>query len=304
MTSLFIEHVRSMLVTIFNRKKTIMNPKQLSGILSDRQIRELCTPPSFVVTVQCREPWAMHMEGTFEMRNEFSWRTAKELEEKVTQYRMAFKPSKYLGIVSYRPVKPEEIASFNPMLSPFEPKQVRVRRDFDGKIDRNSYTDIKILSLGLSSMGYDVSLARDIKIFSNVNSVIVNPKKFDEKCLVDAKIQVDEEGSEYVIMPPNSYLLGHTVETFNIPRDVMVIALGKSTYARAGAIVNVTPIEPGFVGTVVIEVSNSTPLPLMIFIEEGISQFTFFRSTEECEVSYADGNRKYQGQTGLVLPRT
>lgn len=161
----------------------------------------------------------------------------------------------------------------------------------------------KIISYGTSSMGYDVRLAEDFRIFSNVNSSTSDPKKLDERCLVPGVVRTDEDGSKYVLLPPNSYLLGHTIEYFRIPRDIMVIALGKSTYARAGAIINVTPIEPGFEGTVVIEVSNSTTVPLKIYANEGISQFVFFRG-DACEVSYADRSGKYQKQQGIVLPRT
>lgn len=179
-----------------------------------------------------------------------------------------------------------------PMLSPFVAEQVRV--DNNGR---------KIMSYGLSSMGYDIRLQPKFKIFTNSNSAIVDPKNFDEKCLVDGELKEDDSGV-YVLLPPNSYLLGVTEEYFCIPKDVVVVAVGKSTYARSGAIVNVTPIEPGFEGNVVIEVSNSTPLPLKIYANEGISQFLFWRSNKECAVSYADKNRKYQGQTGIVLPRT
>lgn len=161
----------------------------------------------------------------------------------------------------------------------------------------------KVLSFGVSSYGYDVRLDKTFKIFSNVNAAIIDPKKFDMKCLIDATLQYDTDGSSYVILPPNSYLLGHTIETFDIPRDVMVVCVGKSSYARAGVQVNVTPIEPGFKGTVVIEIANSTSLPVKIYAEEGISQFLFFRGTQPCDVSYADRDGKYQNQQGLVMSK-
>ena len=151
-------------------------------------------------------------------------------------------------------------------------------------------------------MGYDVTLAREIRIFTNANASIIDPKLFREDCLIEGKILNDGNG-EYTILPPNSYLLGHTVETFVIPRNVLILAVGKSTYARAGVIVNLTPIEPGFEGNVVIEISNSTPLPVKIYINEGIAQFLFFQSSEPCKTSYGDRKGKYQGQTGLTLPR-
>lgn len=179
-----------------------------------------------------------------------------------------------------------------PLITPFSPSSIRV-----------SEQGAKIISRGLSSFGYDVALADDVKIFTNSNASTIDPKRFDNSCLVDATAHTDEDGSKFVYLPPNSYMLGHTIEYFNIPRDVMVVCLGKSTYARAGAIVNVTPIEAGFEGMVVIEVSNSTTLPLKIYLNEGIGQFLFFESDEECAVSYADRNGKYQGQTGLVFSK-
>jgi dCTP deaminase len=160
----------------------------------------------------------------------------------------------------------------------------------------------KILSYGLSSFGYDVRLADEFKLFTNLNSTVVDPKKIDNQCLIDAEVKTDTDGAKYVILPPNSYILGRTMEYFTIPRDVMIVCVGKSTYARAGAIVNVTPIEPGFEGAVVIEISNATNLPLKIYAEEGCAQFLFFRGSEECRVSYADRSGKYQGQTGVTLP--
>lgn len=151
----------------------------------------------------------------------------------------------------------------------------------------------KILSFGTSSFGYDVRLADEFKIFTNVNSAVIDPLNMVDACYVDHK-------GPYCIIPPNSYILGHTIEAFDIPRDVMVICLGKSTYARAGAIVNVTPIEAGFKGQVVIEISNSTPLPLKVYANQGIAQFLFFESDEDCEVSYGDREGKYQNQRGIT----
>ncbi len=180
-----------------------------------------------------------------------------------------------------------------PMINPFTPTCVR-----------KNESGVKIISTGASSYGYDVALSDKFKIFTNINSAVIDPKRFDERCLIDADIKHDEDGSKYVILPPNSYLLGVTVERFKIPRDIMVICVGKSTYARAGAIVNTTPIEPGFEGNVVIEVSNSTNLPLRIYAFEGIAQFMFFQGNEPCVVSYADRAGKYQGQEAqIVLPK-
>jgi len=195
------------------------------------------------------------------------------------------------------PLSDAEKAAFKPMISPYLPFLVRERTGGEGS------PETKAISYGVSSYGYDVRLAEEFKIFTNINSAVIDPKRFNDKCLIDGEVHSDEYGDKYVILPPNSYLLGRTIEYFNIPRDVMVVCLGKSTYARAGAIVNVTPIEAGFEGHVVIEVSNSTNLPLKIYANEGIAQFLFFQSDEPCVTSYADRGGKYQGQTGIVVPR-
>lgn len=180
---------------------------------------------------------------------------------------------------------------FNPMIKPYINGLNRI------------VGERKIISAGQSSFGYDVRLAEEFKIFTNINSAIVDPKNFDEKCLIAGEIKTDTNGDKYVILPPNSYLLGRTIEYFDIPTDIMVICVGKSTYARAGAIVNTTPIEAGFRGHVVIEVSNATNLPLKIYANEGISQFIFFRGQQPCTTSYADRNGKYQEQTGITLAK-
>lgn len=177
-----------------------------------------------------------------------------------------------------------EAGNWKPMIDPFVSNNVR---EVDGQ---------RVVSYGTSSYGYDVRLGDEFKIFTNVHSEVIDPLNFSENCFVEMK-------GPHVIIPPNSYLLGHTVETFKIPRNVMVVALGKSTWARAGAIVNVTPIEPGFEGQVVIEISNATPLPMKIHAGHGIAQFLFFESDEACETSYDDKNGKYQNQRGVVTPR-
>lgn len=181
----------------------------------------------------------------------------------------------------------------DPKLSMIEPYVAESIRTVDGR---------NVLSYGVSSFGYDVRLAEEFKIFTNINSGVIDPKRLDPGCLVDAELRTDEFGDKYVLLPPNSYLLGRTVEWFRIPRDVTVICVGKSTYARAGAIVNVTPIEAGFCGNVVIEISNSTNLPLKIYAGEGACQFLFIQGNEPCRVSYADRNGKYQNQEGIQLP--
>ncbi|NOZ56286.1 MAG: dCTP deaminase [Calditrichaeota bacterium] len=153
-----------------------------------------------------------------------------------------------------------------------------------------------VLSYGLSSYGYDVRIANEFKIFTNINNTIVDPKNFDPRSLVDFE-------GDVCIIPPNSFALGRTVEYFRIPRNVMTICVGKSTYARCGIITNVTPLEPGWEGYVTLEISNTTPLPAKIYAYEGIAQILFFESDEECERSYADKTGKYQAQRGVTLPK-
>jgi dCTP deaminase len=153
-----------------------------------------------------------------------------------------------------------------------------------------------VISYGLSSYGYDARVADDFKIFTNVDSAIVDPKHFNPNSFVDRK-------TEICVIPPNSFALAHTIEYFRIPRDVLVICLGKSTYARCGIIVNVTPLEPEWEGQVTIEISNTTPLPARIYAGEGICQFLFLRGEGAPEVSYADKKGKYMGQRGVSLPR-
>src|SRR6188768_886999 len=153
------------------------------------------------------------------------------------------------------------------------------------------------ISYGLSSYGYDARVADEFKIFTNIDSSVVDPKNFDSNSFVDRKTDV-------CIIPPNSFALARTVEYFRIPRDTLVICLGKSTYARCGIIVNVTPLEPEWEGHVTLEFSNTTPLPAKIYAGEGVAQMLFFQSDEVCETSYKDRGGKYQGQTGVTLPRT
>ena len=166
------------------------------------------------------------------------------------------------------------------MIEPFEERQVR-----EGAV-----------SYGLSSYGYDMRVARSFRIFTNVNSAVVDPKQFDERSFVEFE-------GDVCIIPPNSFALATSVEYFRIPRKVMTICVGKSTYARCGIITNVTPFEPEWEGHVTLEISNTTPLPAKIYAGEGISQVLFFESDEACEVSYGDRQGKYQKQSGVTLPR-
>ena len=153
-----------------------------------------------------------------------------------------------------------------------------------------------VISYGLSSYGYDARAADEFKIFTNVDSAVVDPKNFAPESFVDRRTDV-------CIVPPNSLVLTHTIEYFRIPRDILVVCLGKSTYARCGIIVNVTPLEPEWEGQVTIEISNTTPLPARIYANEGICQFLFLQGNEACETSYADKAGKYMGQRGVSLPR-
>jgi len=152
------------------------------------------------------------------------------------------------------------------------------------------------ISFGLSSYGYDIRLADEYKIFTNVYGAVIDPKAFDSKAFVDTK-------GPFCVVPPNSFVLARTIERFKIPRNVLAICLGKSTYARCGIIVNVTPLEPAWEGHLTIEISNTTPLPAKVYSGEGIAQLLFLESDEDCEVSYADRKGKYQGQTGVVPPK-
>ena len=170
------------------------------------------------------------------------------------------------------------------MIEPFEAGQVR---EVEGE---------KIISYGTSSYGYDVRCADEFKIFTNLNSTIVDPQNFDEKNCIDFK-------GDRCIIPPNSFALARTVERFKIPRDVLVVCLGKSTYARCGIIVNVTPLEPEWEGYVTLEFSNTTTLPAVIYANEGVAQMLLFGGDQVCDVSYKDRGGKYQGQQGVTLPK-
>jgi dCTP deaminase len=176
------------------------------------------------------------------------------------------------------------MAAQSGMIEPFAAQQVRENAGH------------KIVSYGTSSYGYDVRCAQEFKIFTNINSTIVDPKAFDEKSFVSFSGNV-------CIIPPNSFALARTVEYFRIPRSVLVVCLGKSTYARCGIIVNVTPLEPEWEGHVTLEFSNTTTLPAKIYANEGVAQMLFFESDEICATSYKDRGGKYQGQTGVTLPR-
>lgn len=284
------------------------------SILSDVTIRRLCTAPSRV--------WDEAVyEKAMEEQNRKGWPMAGAAVEALTAQ---------LSEQCWRNATLDEIQAFQSMIRPFHPYQVKtaqtnisisLNEDLAQWVERNPgqavpreeiaaiksrYTAVerKIISSGTTSYGYDVSLAHEFKLFTNMNSAIIDPKRPDPGCMVDAKVIHDPEtGEDYVILPPNSYLLGRTVETFCIPRDVLVLCVGKSTYARSGIHVNVTPIEPGFEGTVVLEFSNGTPLPAKIYVNEGAAQFLFLRGDRPCEVSYADRAGKYMHQSGVTLSK-
>ena len=183
---------------------------------------------------------------------------------------MSIKPDKWI----------KKMALEHDMINPFADRQVRTG----------------VVSFGVSSYGYDLRVADDFKIFTNINSTIVDPKAFDPKSFVDFK-------GDVCIIPPNSFALSRSIEYFKIPRNVITVCLGKSTYARCGIIVNVTPFEPEWEGFVTLEISNTTPLPAKIYANEGLAQVLFFESDEPCEISYADKKGKYQAQQGVTLPK-
>jgi dCTP deaminase len=210
--------------------------------------------------------------GFFSVRLE--WPTTSSTSRNKAQ--MSIKSDKWI----------RRMANEHRMIEPYEPGQIKL---LDGK---------RIVSYGTSSYGYDIRCADEFKLFTNINSTIVDPKEFDEKNFVDIK-------GDSVIIPPNSFALARTVEYFRIPRNVLTICLGKSTYARCGILVNVTPFEPEWEGYVTLEFSNTTPLPAKIYANEGVAQVIFFESDEDdvCETSYKDRGGKYQGQRGVTLPK-
>lgn len=282
------------------------------GVKSDRWIKEQSMLPLGMVRFMAPHPtitepgWAESLRSS-----EAGVPTSKyvygdpftNLEEAIAKVLEKYKAIP--GTEIFNLVSDSLIENFKPMIEPFLPMQVRdvPKNVLDGTENLGGFQDLfiektKIISKGLSSFGYDVTLAEEAAIFTNLNGTIIDPLNFDEKALTRIKAE-----NGYFILPPNSYMLGHTKEYFRVPPDVIIVALGKSTYARAGLLVNVTPVEPGFEGQIVIELANSTSLPMKVYANQGISQFLFFQSDEACEVSYADRAGKYQGQRGLTLPR-
>ena len=178
----------------------------------------------------------------------------------------------------------KKMALENKMIEPFVQQQIKIGNER------------QVISYGVSSYGYDVRSADEFKIFTNINSAMIDPKNFDPASFVDIKTDV-------CIIPPNSFVLARTIEYFRIPRNVLVICLGKSTYARCGIIVNVTPLEPEWEGHITLEFSNTTNLPAKIYANEGVAQLLFLEADEPCQISYKDRNGKYQGQQGVTLPK-
>ncbi len=238
------------------------------SILSDHSIYKLCVPPTHMVG-----DFITNRTGTRELAWKDHTYTAEKLDDLARRY----------CAVELDDDCPE-VKEFKPMIAPFSPEQVR---EVDGE---------RIVSYGLSSYGYDVRLGREFKIFTNARNAMIDPLNPDPDCFI-------EHVGDYCIIPPNSYILGTTMEWFDIPRDVMVVCVGKSTYARLASIVNVTPIEPEFKGNVVIEIANCSPLPMKVYAGMGIAQFMFFEGDRPCDVSYADKGGKYQNQKGLTLAR-
>lgn len=268
-------------------------------ILSDRQIRALCVAPTHRLDEEA-----------------YYRRLAQTHSETLVHYPDPRDHARMLKMRDERirrectvETTEEERAAFRPMIHPFYPHQVREVVHTNQKMMGGSLVEVpsrsrKIISMGTSSYGYDISCtAEHFKLFTNHEAGFIDPKRFDTKCLVDAKIHTDEDGAQFFWLPPNNYALGRTVEYFNFPRDVTAVFVGKSTYARCACIVNVTPGEAGWHGHLVVEIGNLTGLPMKIYANEGIAQALFFQGSEECETSYGDRNGKYQGQRDLQLAK-
>lgn len=247
--------------------------ESLPGLLSDRQIRELSYFPTLEGLMQ-------------ELRENHNWLlTNLSHVEDDTQRENIIRKAAQHRLDNWR----------KPMIEPFEPIQVRYEQH--NPFGSDDVPVKPIVSYGTSSYGYDVRCAREFKVFTNIHSTIVDPKSFDPNSFVDIE-------ADHCIIPPNSFALARTMEYIRVPDDVLVVCLGKSTYARCGIIVNVTPLEPGWEGHVTLEFSNTTPLPAKIYAGEGVAQFLFFKGSEPCETTYAARSGKYMKQTGVTLPRT
>jgi len=250
-------------------------------ILSDKQIKELCVPPPFMVTK--RYVHSTNMSLNYSDKEEFSYGPFEKLNAAALDYSSQYGIRS--GLVSFRETTPEEKAAFRPMVSPYIDHQIK--QDDNGN---------KIISAGQSSYGYDIRITDEFKIFTNINSTVVNPKDFDNRSYTDFRGPV-------CIIPPNSFVLARSLEYFKMPEDMTGIVFSKSTYARCGIACFTTVIEAGWEGELVLEFSNTTSLPAMLFANEGAAQIVFLQGDHNCEVSYLTRNGKYQGQTGITLPK-
>lgn len=255
------------------------------SLLSDRQIKERCMKPSHYLKCGDTDNWRPVIAGVTH--------TQEQIDEWETRmYSRMIKASEN-GVL---------LRSWKPMISPFVPEAVRykgteVNYPITCAEDINA---VKIISYGLSSFGYDIRMKKEgLKIFTNINSAIIDPMRMSPEAYKEPLIHYDEEfGLHYFILPPKSVALGHTVEHFCIPRDILVMCLGKSTYARVAMMPIVTPLEPEWEGELVLEIANLVELPMRIYLETGIAQLLFLQGNEPCEISYKDRGGKYQGQTG------
>jgi dCTP deaminase len=302
-----------------------MNETQLPGILSDRQIRELCLPPTFIIherLSRVREPSDTAFNSMVPLTKRSSPTYMSEEKIRSQLVRDSYDEP---GIYAYTPLTNKEKAEFKPMISPFVPEQVRVQEraatidehqlfhllTYQGAsaeflltsmqkkwpaikgVRRDAILGVMVLekaiSWGLTSYGYDVRCGDEFKIFTDVNSTVIDPKNFDEKNFVPFK-------GDVCIIPPNSFVLARTLEYFDLPRNIVADCVGKSTYARCGISIMVTPLEPEWDGYLTLEFANTTPLPAKIYAGEGCGQIRFFRGSEPCEVSYRDRGGKYNGQ--------
>ncbi|MNU19505.1 Deoxycytidine triphosphate deaminase [compost metagenome] len=292
------------------------------SIKADKWIRQQCVKPKYVRIINGR---AMGLREPHNYEDHVSIQHAKRNAPERALSKTEIEMIVSRGFVLEYTEDVQAVYPWLPMIEPFEPNQVRerersattaeeafaVRMRFtreeamkhfkaqDVRTDPLIGMQIRenIISYGTSSYGYDIRCADEFKIFTNVNSAVVDPKNFDDKSFVDFK-------GDCCIIPPNSFALARTMEYFRIPRNVLTVCLGKSTYARCGIVVNVTPFEPEWEGYVTLEFSNTTPLPAKIYANEGCAQVLFFESDEVCETSYKDRAGKYQGQRGVVTPRT
>lgn len=268
---------------------------------SDNWIRQMCQQPNFIyhkangLAELISKPFSRHQQRVFDAT------IARDMLRKCTVMQVAqgntAEEKDLFDPLVEKIVEIHPLETWKPMIEPFIPESIKQLNSTLVGHQQN-----RCSSFGVSSYGYDARLSEEqLRIFTNLNSSLIDPYEVDEACYVDADIKIDEKGRKYAILPPNSFMLGHTVEYFRIPDDVLVICVGKSTLARAGQTVIVTPLEPGWEGQVVIEIANQTNLPMKVYVEAGICQFVFFQSDERCAVSYGDRAGKYQGQKGITM---